>query len=331
MKIAGKDVVVERREVTPTLALAAVLTIGALSFSSSACAFGASSTNSPLSAGKQRGGVKSGSQSYLGISVRAVGDDQVASLKLRDTRGAEIIHVDHDAPAGKMGLREHDVVLQMNGANIETDEQLRRLMRDCPPGRMVVMIVAREGQMFTTSAPMADRVEIERQWVQRFGGVQSNGFVASQELANAMPAGEIQAGGPAPVPASRYSKSFLGSLLTSPTYTGVVMEVVRPQLAQFFGVTTGSGLLVSNVADNSPAAMAGLKAGDVITRANTRAMNSTSHWYKMIREAKGRPVLVEVVRDHQIRTLTLTPDVKHKSSLEMPPPAPQAMVQLAAG
>ena len=270
---------------------------------------------------EQRGTVKGPGQSYLGIDVRAIGDEEVVTLKLRDTRGAEIIKVDHDAPAGRMGLREHDVVLQMNGASIESEEQLRHLMHDCPPGHLVVMTIARDGQTLTTSAPMADRMEIERKAAGHLGGVVPPP-PGPQAPSAGFPMGEADAGNAAPsgpAPSTRYGKSFLGTLLTSPTYTGAMLQVMRPQLAQFFGVPTGAGLLVSGVFDNSPAAMAGLKAGDVITRANTRPMTSTSSWMKIIREAKGRPVTVEVTRDKQQRTLTLTPDVKHRSSLEFGP------------
>jgi serine protease Do len=271
---------------------------------------------------EQRAAAHGNSQSYLGIDVRDVGDDQVSSLKLKDTRGAEIIRVDHDGPAGKMGLREHDVVLQMNGVTIDGEEQLRRMMHDCPPGKMVVMSIARDGQTITTSAPMADRSEIERQvWSQHLNVAASLPGPQAPDLA--LPSGDAAASGTtpsAPVPSSRYSKSFLGTLLTSPTYTGAILENMRPQLAQFFGVPTGSGLLVSSVADNSPAAMAGLKVGDVIVKADSKPIASMSHWAKIIREAKGKPVAVEVVRDRQQKTITLTPDVKHKSALELPDP-----------
>src|SRR5207253_5819250 len=58
-------------------------------------------------------------QGYFGVDVRDVTPDQVGPLKLRDTHGAEVVLVDHDAPAGKAGLREHDVILQMNGQVIQ--------------------------------------------------------------------------------------------------------------------------------------------------------------------------------------------------------------------
>jgi S1-C subfamily serine protease len=119
-------------------------------------------------------------------------------------------------------------------------------------------------------------------------------------------------------PASRYSKSFIGSLLSSPTYTGVMLERLGPQLATFFGVANGTGLLVRNVATNSPAAMAGLRAGDIVLRANSQNVGSMSEWARAIKEAKGRPVSVIVLRDRQQITMVLTPDSKKRSDVQYP-------------
>jgi S1-C subfamily serine protease len=267
-------------------------------------------------ASAQRSPSKAAPVSYLGIDVRDIGDDQVATLKLKDTRGAEVIRVDHDGPAGKMGLRVHDVVLQMNGVAIEGEEQMRKLMHDCPPGKMVVLTITRDGQATTVSAPMADRSEIERQVWEQHVEAAAAGLPGPQAPAFALPAPEEAAGPDAPsgpAPNTRYSKSFLGTLLTSPTYTGAMLEIMGPQLAQFFGVAGSSGLLVRSVADNSPASMAGLRAGDVVLKANARPMVSVNQWMKLIREAKGKPVTVVVLRDRQEKTLLLTPDLKHKS------------------
>ena len=37
-------------------------------------------------------------------------------------------------PAGKVGLREHDVILRVNGQMIEGEDQLRRMLRESSPG-----------------------------------------------------------------------------------------------------------------------------------------------------------------------------------------------------
>jgi serine protease Do len=266
----------------------------------------------------QRGGPVHGSQSYLGVDLKDVSDDQVSALKLKDSRGAEITRVDHDGPAGKMGLREHDVVIQMNGVAIEGEEHIRRMLSATPPGHTIVLLISRDGQQLSMTAQMADRSVVERQaWEQHFG------TPPPQAPATALPSDEASAAGSvAPsngsAPASRYSKSFIGSLLSSPTYTGVMLERLGPQLATFFGVPTGTGLLVRNVETNSPAAMAGLRAGDVVLRADSKNVGSMSDWARAVKEAKGRPVSVVVLRDRQQITMVLTPDTKKRSDVEWP-------------
>jgi len=270
----------------------------------------------------QRGGPSRPSQSYLGVDLKDIAEDQVTALKLRDSHGAEITRVDHDGPAGKMGLRERDVVIQMNGINIEGEEQIRRMLSATPPGQTIVLLISRDGQQMTRTAQMADRNEVERQaWEQHLGAP------APQAPAAALPSDEASAAGtvaaPAAAPASRYSRSFIGSLLMTPTYTGAMLERIGPQLALFFGVPNGAGLLVRNVEDNSPAAMAGIRAGDVVVRANSKKIGTMNDWAKAIKDVKGGPVSVVVLRDHRELTMTVTPDTKKRSSLELPQSEPQ--------
>ncbi len=266
----------------------------------------------------QHSGLSHG-QSYLGIDVRDVSDEEVPALKLKEARGAEVVHVDHDGPAGKMGLRERDVVIQMNGVAIEGEEQIRKMLHDTPAGRTVVFVILRDGQQMTVTAQMADREEVERQAWERHLSAPP---VLAASAPEGVPAGPAEASAiaapAAPLPAPRYGKSFLGGLLTSPTYTGAMLERVGPQLASFFGVSTGTGLLVRGVDNNSPAAMAGIHAGDVVVRADSRTLASTTQWAKAIRDAKGRPVTVVIVRDRQEKTVMLTPDIKRRSSLQYP-------------
>ena len=72
-----------------------------------------------------------GSGSYLGVDTRDVTSDRLAPLHLKDERGVEVTMVDQDAPAGKAGLKENDVILTMNGTDVQSVEQLRRMIHDC--------------------------------------------------------------------------------------------------------------------------------------------------------------------------------------------------------
>jgi S1-C subfamily serine protease len=77
------------------------------------------------------------SQGYLGVDLTDVDQDKAQTLKLKEVRGAVITLIDHDAPAGQIGLKVNDVVLALNGQPVEGAEQLRRMLREIPAGRKV--------------------------------------------------------------------------------------------------------------------------------------------------------------------------------------------------
>src|SRR6516162_11010633 len=74
------------------------------------------------------------SQGYLGVMVSDVDNDSAGKLKLKETRGALITLIDHDAPAGQAGLRVNDVVLEVDGQREEGSEQFSRMLREIPAG-----------------------------------------------------------------------------------------------------------------------------------------------------------------------------------------------------
>lgn len=245
---------------------------------------------------------------YLGIDIRDISDSEVGALRLKDSRGAEIIMVDHDGPAGKAGLREHDVVLTVNGTVIQGEDHLRRILNEMQPGRSISMVVCRGGAEQTVSAVMANRTELARQaWEQHWTVPQ--------------PDGEGGAAVAAPAAKTSFGHGFMsGHLLPlAPAYTGATVDALGAQLADFFGVKDGKGILVHAVDENSPAAMAGLHAGDVVTRINGGNVATKADWARALRDSKGHPVSLVVVRDRHEQTLTMVPDAKHRSQVEVPP------------
>jgi len=263
------------------------------------------------------------SPGYLGVDLRDIGDEEVGALKLKESRGAEVIRVDHDGPAGKAGLREHDVILQMNGQVIEGEEQLRRMLRETPAGRTVTLLLSRDGQQQTVTTQLANRLEVERQaWEQRWivpappseAGAATSASPASPQSTSGSSnstSGKGENFFSGPVARSGHA---IGAILGS-TYTGAMVETMGPQLAEFFG-TGGGGILVHSVDQDSPAAKAGLHAGDVVIRANTVKLMTTGDWMKVVRENRGKSVEVIVLRDKKEQTLTLTPDGKKRSSVD---------------
>ncbi len=261
-------------------------------------------------------------QGYLGVDVRDLTDEELNGLRIKDARGAEITRLDHDGPACKAGVREHDVVLGMDGRPVEGQEQFRRMLHEVPAGRVVALLVLRDGQQQTITATMANREEVERQaWNQHITVVDPDGTPAPAPPSPGGHArsglGFLHGGSATAEPNAGRTRSFLGTMLGAP-YIGAVVEPVGPQLGEFFGVPSGVGLLVKSVDANSPAAVAGLRAGDVVVKANQMTMSTESDWTKSVHENKGHAIPVLVLRERKEQTLTLTPDAKRKAVLQAP-------------
>jgi predicted metalloprotease with PDZ domain len=252
-------------------------------------------------------------QGYLGVDLRDVPPDQIAALKLKDARGAEIVLVDHDAPAGKAGLREHDIVLQLNGQAIEGGDQIRRLLHECAPGKTITLLISRDGQQMTITTQMTTQKEVEREAREQHLTPSDSVDAPSDNAASDFPPNSASSS-----PAPRAGNSFIGTLLMNPSYTGAVLETMSTQQATFFGLSSGTGLLVRTVVPNSPAANAGLQVCDVIMLADNRPVATTNDWAKAIKNSHGHPLTVIVLRDKKQQSLTLTPDSKKRSSLEFP-------------
>ena len=311
--------------------------LGAWAAAGGAPAWGAS-YDSGNSAGMSGAGTNSRTQGYLGVDIRDVGDDQLAALKMKEAHGAEVIHVDHDGPAGKVGLREHDVILQMNGTAIEGEDQLRRMLRETPAGRTATLIISRDGQQLTVTTRLANKLEVERQ---AWEGHWTVPVPAEEGAAAASPAAAGSGSGSGSGSSSAKGQGFFSSsvargshnliaTMTGSSYTGALVENMGPQLAEFFG-SPGAGVLVHSVDADSPAAKAGLHAGDVVVRANSVKMATSSDWMKVVRENRGKSMEVVVLRDKKEQTLTLVPDGKKRSSVDSQKERETAMVVVRNG
>ena len=239
------------------------------------------------------------SQGYLGVTIRDVDSSQVSSLKLKDAKGAKIIVVDQDAPAYKAGMKANDVILEMNGQPVDGVEQLRRLLRETSVGKNVDFVISRDGVLSTVSVQLADRATIgEQAWSNHQTvpePLPSLGLVGSAGLI-----GEGGGGG-------------LGGMFTGHVNTlhiGAAVNPVTPQLATYFGVKAGAGLLVASVEKNSPAAVAGLRAGDVVLKVNQDAVMTRADWERVMRENAEKTVQITLVRDKKEQTITMQPSTK---------------------
>ncbi len=240
-------------------------------------------------------GDEEGTGAYMGVDITDVTPERVSALKLKDERGVEVTMVDQDAPAGKAGLKEHDVILTMNGTNVESGAQLRRMIRETPAGRVVTLGVSREGQPVSIKVQLADRRKSVA-W-----GPRPKDFKFEMPNLPTMPDFDV------PV-----SVVVVHSSMRS----GLMVENITPQLGDFFGVKNGKGVLVRSVEKASRAEKSGFRAGDVIVRVNDQFVHDTSDFSHAIRSTTTGSVTVGIVRDKREQNLTLAlPERKDSGDL----------------
>jgi hypothetical protein len=242
------------------------------------------------------------SQGYLGVDLADVDQEKAQALKLKEVRGAVITLIDHDAPAGKIGLKVNDVVLQLNGQTVEGAEQLRRMLREIPAGRNVSLEISRDGNVQTLAVELANRKVMEHE-VWNNIGTGGDFFAPGPEMG-------FMAEGDSPL-LGGFHMPFFGSSLN----VGALVEPLTSQMAEYLGVS--GGVLVRQVAHKSEADTAGLKAFDVILKVGPDAIATMTDWERALHTNQGKPVQVTILRDKKQQTLTLQVDSKRHGMLEL--------------
>ncbi|MFZ0864185.1 MAG: PDZ domain-containing protein [Candidatus Sulfotelmatobacter sp.] len=238
----------------------------------------------------------SGTSSYLGVDISDVTTERLSALKLKEEKGVEVTMVDQDAPAGKAGIKEHDVILTMNGTAIESGAQLRRMIHETPPGRIVTLGLSRDGQPMTVKLQLADK----HKEFSMMGPDMKNFHVQIPEIH--IPDIDIP--------------SINMVMVTSSARSGLSVENITPQLGEFFGVKNGNGVLVRAVEKGSRAEKAGFRAGDVIVKVNDQPVHDTGDFTHAVRSRNGAAISVGVIRDKKEQNLNLAlPDRKESGDL----------------
>ena len=90
-------------------------------------------------------------------------------------------------------------------------------------------------------------------------------------------------------------------------WLGVMIQKITPELAETFKLSDSNGALVNDVVPNGPAAMGGLKRGDVIVKFNGKEIVSVENLPKHVASVEpGKSVQVEIVRDGSKKSLDVT-------------------------
>ena len=226
----------------------------------------------------------------------------ISDVDAKDAAGVRIDEVNPDSPAERAGLKEGDVVIEYDGERVRSARQFTRLVQETPDGRTVKIAVMRNGQKQVVDATPDNRASFDvgidadrlRDDIER--GLRDFRFEP--------PVFDFRFDDRGPRRFEYRLPEMVMPLMGSRGRLGVTVQSLTPELEEYFGAKTG-GVLVSSVAQDSAASKAGLKAGDVITSINGRAVSASSDLMRELSDLNGEITLV-ILRDRKEMTLKAT-------------------------
>jgi serine protease Do len=243
---------------------------------------------------------------FLGVYGEDISNENMARYHLSQARGVGITRVIPDSPAEKAGLRKDDVILRIDEENVTSVRKLNRLVSEIAPDHSVRVTIIRNGSEQQLTATIGKRKNFSNaanpelfrvdpkiwKWegsprVFKWEGPLLNGDKFPDVLPDA--------------------SGDLSIVLGNSRRIGVSTMELTKQLADYFGVTGGHGLLVTAVSDDGPAAKAGVKAGDVITAVDGEPVDSPFDIARAINRKKEGEVSLTVIRNRTQQTIRVAP------------------------
>lgn len=237
--------------------------------------------------------------SFLGVFGEDINKDNMARYGMREVRGVGITQVVKDSPAEKAGLRKDDVIVKFEGENVTSTRKLNRLVSEVAPDQTARVVISRGGGEQEVSVVVGKRSNSfhNAEGWEDLGKLK--GLDRLKDLEKNLPPGNVWKWEGEP------GKDGMFFGFAGRRRIGINTSPLTKQLAEYFGVT--DGVLVSSVADDSPAAKAGIKAGDVITTIDGEKVEGAGDLSRAINKKKDGDVTLTIIRNKNQRTVTVTP------------------------
>jgi serine protease Do len=244
-----------------------------------------------------------GGGARLGVVLEDVRPDDVSRLKLAEERGARVEEVAKGSAAEKAGLQEGDVILSYQGERVGSAAQLRRLVRETPPGRRVAIEASRAGAVQRLTASLEETRD------EQGPSELEDSFHFDVPVPPVPPMPPMPPLGPMFEDGDHGRRFLFRNRFVEgrPGRLGLTYQELSGQLARYFQVDDGA-LLVTDVEEDGPAAQAGVRAGDVIVKFNGKAVTDGDVLRRTLGEAPaGGDVTLTVHRDGRPMDLKVTP------------------------
>ncbi len=255
--------------------------------------------------------------SFLGVHAEDVNKENMARYGMREARGVGITEVVKDSPAEKAGLRKDDVILKFEGDSVTSVRKLTRLVSEVAPDQNIRLAISRSGGEQEVAVTMGKRnnsfgaghrFEFPKGVEGLKGMKEFEGFKNLEELKGLegfrmmTPPGNVwkwEGQGP--------GGDGMVWAFGNQRRIGVSTMQLTKQLADYFGVAEGTGVLVTAVTEDGAAAKAGVKAGDVITAVDGEKIDGAGDLSRIVNKKKEGDVTLTVIRKKDTKTFTVTP------------------------
>jgi serine protease Do len=204
---------------------------------------------------------------YLGVYLQSMSPSLAKTVGYTGTEGVIVGDLaKDDSPAARAGLRSGDVIVEFDGKRVTSPKQLTEMVADTPVGKSTSLKYVRDGRVETTTIRLGERPS------------------ATADGERPEPENPEEDGGK----------------------IGISVSNVTADLANRLKLRVPSGVVISNVQPDSPAADAGLQRGDIIHRVNRAPVTNRQEYFRAISSIKGdKEVTLQVERGGQLQWLSL--------------------------
>lgn len=205
---------------------------------------------------------------WLGIIIESLSEQNRAEVFKGVDKGVVVRTIQADTPAAKSDLRPADVITDVDGVQVGSARELQNEILKKKIGAQVNLGVWRNGKKTTVS-------------------------VTTEELPT--DTSKLASNQPPSTPGeSNVASSF-----------GLQVQDVSPELKQELGLKSDSGVVVTEVTPNSPAAVADIQTGDVITEVGRNQVTNTGSFQKALADQKGKPNLLLLLDRKGVKTYSI--------------------------
>lgn len=250
-------------------------------------------------------------RSYLGVQTQEITKENFSKFGLSAVRGVGIEKVVENSPAAQAGLQNNDVIIRFDGEQIESILKLNRLISEVAPDHAAKLTVLRGGSEREINVTMGKRELLPFQMRYR---VEALPALPNIQTMPATPLPQLRAF--PPLQGGEGDRNAFVRRGGASRQIGVGVTTLTNQLGEYFGITEGSGLLINNVRENSPAAKAGLKAGDIIVEADGKAVKGQTDLIRAVNEKKDGDISLTIIRDRNRQTVRVTPEMSKDGAMK---------------